>query len=232
MDGSGNVIADKIDIHKYDDYIGEASESWSYLKFPYYKPLGYQKGMFRVGPLARMNICDYIDTPLAEDERKVFKAIAGKAEAVNNSFYYHYARLIELLFAVEKAEMLLHDPVMLGTNIRARAMINRRLGIGASEAPRGTLFHRYEVDENGVLRKVNLIIATAQNNLAMNRTVRQLAIQYIDGNRITEGILNRVEAGIRCFDPCLSCSTHASGRMPLHVQLLDCEGTVLSELRR
>jgi NAD-reducing hydrogenase large subunit len=232
MDGSGNVIADKIDIHHYDDYIGEASESWSYLKFPYYKPLGYQKGMFRVGPLARVNICDYIDTPLAERERQVFKAIAGKAEAVNNSFYYHYARLIELLFAVEKAEMLLHDPVMLGTNIRARAMINRRLGIGASEAPRGTLFHRYEVDENGVLQKVNLIIATAQNNLAMNRTVRQLAIQYIDGNRITEGILNRIEAGIRCFDPCLSCSTHASGQMPLHVQLLDCEGTVVSELRR
>jgi NAD-reducing hydrogenase large subunit len=158
--------------------------------------------------------------------------MAGNAEAVNNSFYYHYARLIEILFAVEKAEMLLHDPVMLGTNIRARAMINRRLGIGASEAPRGILFHRYEVDENGVLEKVNLIIATAQNNLAMNRTVRQLAIQYMDGNKITEGILNRIEAGIRCFDPCLSCSTHASGQMPLHVQLLDVEGTIVSELRR
>ncbi|HTY57662.1 MAG TPA: nickel-dependent hydrogenase large subunit, partial [Bacteroidota bacterium] len=232
MDGSGNIIADKIDIHDYADYFGEAAESWSYLKFPYYKPLGYQKGMYRVGPLARLNICDYIDTPLAEAERKVFKATAGDAGAVNNSFYFHYARLIEILFAIEKAEMLLHDPALLGTDIRARAMINRRLGIGASEAPRGTLFHRYEVDENGVLTNVNLIIATAQNNLAMNRTVQQLAIQYIDGNAITEGILNRIEAGIRCFDPCLSCSTHAAGQMPLHVQLVDCEGTVISEKKR
>ncbi len=232
MDGSGNIIADKIDIHDYADYFGEAAESWSYLKFPYYKPLGYQKGMYRVGPLARLNICDYIDTPLAEAERKVFKATAGDAGAVNNSFYFHYARLIEILFAVEKAEMLLHDPALLGTNIRARAMINRRLGIGASEAPRGTLFHRYEVDENGVLQNVNLIIATAQNNLAMNRTVQQLAIQYIDGNKVTEGILNRIEAGIRCFDPCLSCSTHATGQMPLHVQIVDCEGNVVSELKR
>jgi NAD-reducing hydrogenase large subunit len=229
MDGSGNIIADKIDIHEYATYFREASESWSYLKFPYYKPLGYQKGMYRVGPLARLNICDYIDTPLAEAERRVFKATAGDAGAVNNSFYYHYARLIEILFAIEKAEMLLHDPVLLGTDIRARAMINRRLGIGASEAPRGTLFHRYEVDENGVLKNVNLIIATAQNNLAMNRTVQQLAIQYIDGNTITEGILNRIEAGIRCFDPCLSCSTHAVGQMPLHVQILDCEGNVITE---
>ena len=148
---------------------------------------------------------------------------------MNNSFYYHFARLIELLFAVEKAEMLLNDPAMLGADIRARAMINRRMGIGASEAPRGTLFHKYEVDENGVLQKVNLIIATAQNNLAMNRTVHQLAIQYIDGNKITEGILNRIEAGIRCFDPCLSCSTHAMGQMPLHVQVIDVEGKVVSE---
>jgi NAD-reducing hydrogenase large subunit len=232
MDGSGNIIADKVDIHQYADYFGEASEPWSYLKFPYYKPLGYQKGMYRVGPLARVNICDYIDTPLAERERQVFKAMAGKAETVNNSFYYHYARLIEILFAVEKTEMLLHDPAILGTDVRSRAMINRRLGIGASEAPRGTLFHRYEVDEDGVLQKVNLIIATAQNNLAMNRTVRQLAIQYIDGNKITEGILNRIEAGIRCFDPCLSCSTHATGQMPLHVQILDCEGRVVSEMKR
>jgi len=232
MDGSGNIIADKIDIHRYAEFFGEAAEPWSYLKFPYFKPLGYPKGMYRVGPLARLNICDHIDTPLAEKERVAFKAIAGTAGAVNNSFYYHYARLIELLFAVEKAEALLHDPAMLGTSVRARAMINRRTGIGASEAPRGTLFHQYEVDGNGVLTAVNLIIATAQNNLAMNRTVQQLAAQYIDGNTITEGILNRIEAGIRCFDPCLSCSTHAAGQMPLHVQLCDSDGRVISEVAR
>jgi len=232
MDGSGNIIADKIDIHSYGEYFGEAAESWSYLKFPYFKPLGYPKGMYRVGPLARLNICDYIDTPLAEKERVAFKAIAGSAGTVNNSFYYHYARLIELLFAVERADVLLHDPAMLGTSIRARAMINRRKGIGASEAPRGTLFHQYEVDDDGVLTSVNLIIATAQNNLAMNRTVQQLAAQYIDGNTITEGILNRIEAGIRCFDPCLSCSTHAAGQMPLHVQLCDSDGRVIDEVAR
>jgi NAD-reducing hydrogenase large subunit len=232
MDSGGNTIEDNIDPRSYADHFGEATESWSYLKFPYYKPLGYPKGMYRVGPLARLNICDYIDTPLAEAERKIFKAIAGNEETVNNSFYYHYARLIEILFAIEKTEILLNDPAILGTNVRSRAMINREVGIGASEAPRGTLFHQYRVDSNGVLKSVNLIIATAQNNLAMNRTVRQLAVEYIDGNKISEGILNRIEAGIRCFDPCLSCSTHAAGRMPLHVQLLNAENRVLDELSR
>jgi NAD-reducing hydrogenase large subunit len=158
--------------------------------------------------------------------------MAGDAGVVNNSFYYHYARLIELLFTVEKTEMLLNDPAILGDNIRARAMINREQGIGASEAPRGTLFHEYWVNQDGVLQKLNLIIATAQNNLAMNRTVHQLAMQYIDGNEVNEGILNRIEAGIRCFDPCLSCSTHAVGRMPIHLQLVDAENHLISEIRR
>ena len=148
---------------------------------------------------------------LAEAERKLFKAIAGDVGTVNNSFYYHYARLIEILFSVEKIEMLLNDPAILGQNVRAKAMINQPHGVGACEAPRGTLFHDYQVDDDGMLQKVNLVIATAQNNLAMNRTVRQLAMQYLDGAKVTEGILNRIEAGIRCFDPCLSCSTHAIG---------------------
>jgi NAD-reducing hydrogenase large subunit len=232
MDGGGNVIADKIDPRRYHEHFGEASEPWSYLKFPYYKPFGYPKGIYRVGPLARVNICDYIDTPLAEAERKLFKAIAGDAEAVNNSFFFHYARLIELLFSVEKAEMLLKSPAILGQHVRSKAMINRNNGVGASEAPRGTLFHEYQVDDDGVLQKVNLVIATAQNNLAMNRTVRQLAMRYLDGTTITEGMLNRIEAGIRCFDPCLSCSTHAIGTMPLHVQVVDESGHVLNEVQR
>jgi NAD-reducing hydrogenase large subunit len=232
MDAGGNTIADKIDPATYRDHFGEASEDWSYLKFPYYKPLGYPKGMYRVGPLARVNICDYIDTPLAEAERKMFKAIAGEADTVNNSFYYHYARLIEILFSVEKVEALLNDPAILGQNVRAKAMINQPHGVGASEAPRGTLFHEYWVNDDGLLQKVNLVIATAQNNLAMNRTVRQLAMQYLDGTKVTEGILNRIEAGIRCFDPCLSCSTHAIGMMPMHVQVIDEENRILSEARR
>jgi NAD-reducing hydrogenase large subunit len=232
MDGDGNIIADKINPADFHDYFGEATEEWSYLKFPYYKPLGYAKGMYRVGPLARVNICDYIDTPLAEAERRQFKALAGDAGAVNNSFYYHYARLIEILFCVEKIEMLLNDPVILGQNIRAKASINQEHGIGASEAPRGTLFHDYWVTEDALLKKVDLVIATAQNNLAMNRTVRQLAMQYLDGAKVTEGLLNRIEAGIRCFDPCLSCSTHAIGQMPLHVQVVGPDNTLLSEVRR
>jgi len=231
-DAAGNTIADKLDPKRYSEYFGEASEQWSYLKFPYYKPLGYPEGMYRVGPLARVNICDYIDTPLAEAERVLFKAIAGDNLVVNNSFYYHYARLIELLFAVEKTEFLLNDPAILGKHIRAKAMINQTEGVGASEAPRGTLFHHYWVNDDGVLQKVNLVIATAQNNLAMNRTVRQIAMRYIDGKKITEGILNRIEAGIRCYDPCLSCSTHAIGQMPLQVQLISAQNEILDEAKR
>ncbi|MGA9119541.1 MAG: Ni/Fe hydrogenase subunit alpha [Bacteroidota bacterium] len=228
-DGVGNILADRLDPADYHVYFGEAAESWSYLKFPYYKPLGYPKGMYRVGPLARVNICDYIPTPLAEEERKRFKDLAGDEGVVNNSFYYHYARLIELLFAVEKVEELLRAPAILGTHVRSRAMINRDHGIGASEAPRGTLYHEYWVNQDGILQKVDLLIATAQNNLAMNRTVRQLAMQYLDGATITEGLLNRIESGIRCFDPCLSCSTHALGQMPLHVRVVDETGRLLAE---
>jgi NAD-reducing hydrogenase large subunit len=231
-DSDGNTIEDRIDPRTFTAHIGEVAEGWSYLKFPYYKPLGYPRGMYRVGPLARLNVCDFIDTPLAEEERKIFKALAGDAGAVNNSFYYHYARLIEILFAVEKIEQLLGDPLLLQTDIRAKAMINRAEGIGASEAPRGVLFHHYKVDGDGVLQAVNLLIATAQNNLAMNRTVRQLAIQFLDGTTITEGLLNRLEAGIRCFDPCLSCSTHAIGMMPMQVSLVDAAGNVLAERAR
>lgn len=232
MDSAGNIIADNIDPREYHKHFGEASESWSYLKFPYYKPFGYPKGIYRVGPLARLNICDYIETPLAEQERKIFKQLTPATEAVNNSFYYHYARLIEALFAVEKVEELLHDPLILGRHVRSKAEINKLEGVGAAEAPRGTLFHHYWVDENGVMQKVNMLIATAQNNTAMNRTVRQIAMQFVEGKKIAEPILNRIEAGIRCFDPCLSCSTHAMGQMPLVVQVVDCDGTIVDERSR
>jgi NAD-reducing hydrogenase large subunit len=228
-DGDGNTVADKIDPRHYGDYFGEQTETWSYLKFPYYKPLGPKEGLYRVGPLARLNACDYIDTPLAEAERQAFKALGGEAGVVNNSFYYHYARLIEILFAIEKIEELLGHPALLGTHVRAKAMINRFEGVGACEAPRGVLFHHYTVNDDGVLQAVNMLIATAQNNLAMNRTVRQLAIRHLDGAVISEGLLNRVEAGIRCFDPCLSCSTHALGHMAMHVRLVGPSGELLDE---
>lgn len=228
-DGDGNTVADRIDPRLYAEYFGEVTEPWSYLKFPYYRPLGPAQGLYRVGPLARLNVCDHIDTPLAEAERQAFKALGGDAGVVNNSFYYHYARLVEILFAIEKIEELLAAPDLLGQHVRAKAMINRLDGVGACEAPRGVLFHHYTVDDNGVLRAVNMLIATAQNNLAMNRTVRQLAMRHLDGAEITEGLLNRIEAGIRCFDPCLSCSTHALGRMAMHVRLVGPSGHVLDE---
>ena len=231
MDSDGNIVADGLSEDNYKDFIGEAVESWSYLKFPYYKPLGYPQGIYRVGPLARLNICDRIGTPAADKELQEFRDRAG-ARMATSSFFYHYARLIEILGAIERIEELVNDPDIVSNRIRANAGINQLDAVGVSEAPRGTLFHHYQVDENGLIKKVNLIIATGQNNLAMNRTVTQIAKHYIHGTEIPEGMLNRVEAGIRAFDPCLSCSTHAVGQMPLHVQLVGADGTTLHEIWR
>jgi NAD-reducing hydrogenase large subunit len=140
--------------------------------------------------------------------------------------------LIEILASIEHIEILLDDPDILSTRLRAEAGINQLEAVGVSEAPRGTLFHHYQIDENGLMLKVNLIIATGQNNLAMNRTVAQIARYFIQGSEIKEGMLNRVEAGIRAFDPCLSCSTHAMGQMPLLIELVAKDGTVLNQISR
>ena len=231
MDSDGNMVADGLSEDNYHDFLGEAVESWSYLKFPFYKPMGYPGGIYRVGPLARLNICDRIGTPEADRELQEFRDRAGSRMATS-SFFYHYARLIEILGAIERIEQLVDDPDMLSNRIRATAGINQLEGIGVSEAPRGTLFHHYQVDENGLIQKVNLIIATGQNNLAMNKTVTQIAKHYIHGTEIPEGMLNRVEAGIRAFDPCLSCSTHAAGQMPLQIELIAADGTVLNTVSR
>jgi NAD-reducing hydrogenase large subunit len=226
-DGVGSTVADGLDPTRYSDFLGEAAESWSYLKSPYYKPLGYPDGIYRVGPLARLHVCARMGTPLADQELAEFRGRGP--QAVSSSFFYHQARLIEILTAVERIEALLDDPDLQSEHLRADAGINQHEGVGCSEAPRGTLFHHYQVDENGLIRKVNLLIATGQNNLAMNRTVEQIARHFIRGPDIPEGVLNRIEAGIRAFDPCLSCSTHAAGQMPLHVQLVGPDGEVVSE---
>ncbi|MBD2387173.1 Ni/Fe hydrogenase subunit alpha [Cylindrospermum sp. FACHB-282] len=239
VDSAGNIIADKLDATSYQEFIGEAVQPDSYLKSPYYRPLGYphssdhcrlDSGIYRVGPLARLNICSHIGTPLADVELREFRD-RGKG-TVTSSFFYHYARLIEILASIEHIEILLDDPDLLSTRLRADAGINQLEGVGVSEAPRGTLFHHYQVDENGLLQKVNLVIATGQNNLAMNRTVAQIARYFIHGSEIPEGMLNRVEAGIRAFDPCLSCSTHAAGQMPLHIQLVGKDGEIVNEIWR
>ncbi|NES01677.1 MAG: Ni/Fe hydrogenase subunit alpha [Okeania sp. SIO2F4] len=229
-DSEGNIVADNLSEDNYQEFLGEAVESWSYLKFPYYKPMGYPNGIYRVGPLARLNVCSQIGTEKADRELKEFRDRAGGVPT--SSFFYHYARLVEIIACLERIEQLIDDPDIVSPRTRATAGINCLEGVGVSEAPRGTLFHHYKVDENGIIQKVNMIIATGQNNLAMNQTVTQIAKHYIHNNQIPEGMLNRVEAGIRAFDPCLSCSTHAAGQMPLHIQLISANGTVLDEVYR
>jgi NAD-reducing hydrogenase large subunit len=229
-DSSGSVIADQIDPANYKDYIGESVQNTSYLKSPYYLPLGFPHGIYRVGPLARLNVCEQMGVPKADEELKKFRKL-GRG-AVTSSFLYHYARLIEILACVEYVERYMDDPELSSDYLRADAGINSLRGVGASEAPRGTLFHDYTVDRDGLLEKVNLIVATGQNNLAMNQTVAQIARHYVKGDKIQEPMLNRVEHGIRCYDPCLSCSTHAVGQMPMHVQLIAPDGAVLDEQMR
>ena len=229
-DSSGSTIADQIDPKDYLSVIGEQVQTASYLKSPYYLPLGPTDGVYRVGPLARLNVCTHIGTPQADAELKNFKSLAHGA--ITSSFLYHYARLIEILASLEAIEGYLADPELLSPYLCADAGINSLHGVGASEAPRGTLFHDYTVDRNGLLQKVNLIVATGQNNLAMNRTVAQIARHFATGPEITEPMLNRIEHGIRCYDPCLSCSTHAAGRMALDVRMIATDGSVLHEMRR
>jgi NAD-reducing hydrogenase large subunit len=234
VDSTGRVLEDRVPPADFRSIIGEAVEPWSYLKFPYYKPYGYQDGagMYRVGPLARLNVCDYAGTPRADRELRQFRRLGDHGQPVTSSFHYHYARLIEILFALEKIEETITDPSITDTHVRSQAAVNRLTGVGVSEAPRGTLFHEYQVDENGVLQHVNLLIATGQNNMAMNQTVKQIAKAYVKGPSLNEGMLNRVEAGIRAYDPCLSCSTHAIGQMPLQVQLVGPQGDIVDELVR
>jgi NAD-reducing hydrogenase large subunit len=230
-DSEGHIVASGLDATRYKDFIGEAAQHDSYLKFPYYKPLGYPGGVYRVGPLARLNVCGRMPTPLADRELREYRD-RFRGGAVTSSFFYHYARLIEILAGVEGIARAVEDPDVLSDHLRAQAGINRLEGVGVSEAPRGTLFHHYHVDENGLLQRVNLLIATGQNGLAMNRTVAQIAKHYIKGPQVPEGVLNRLEAGIRAFDPCLSCSTHALGMMPLRVEVVDADGLVCNVVWR
>jgi NAD-reducing hydrogenase large subunit len=229
-DSGGKIVADNLNEDNYRDFIGESVEKWSYLKFPYYKPLGYPNGIYRVGPLARLNVCSHFGTPDADRELREFRERANGTPT--SSFLYHYARLIEILGCLEHIAQLMDDPDIVSPRVRAQAGINQLDAIGVSEAPRGTLFHHYQVDENGLIQKVNLIIATGNNNLAMNKTIAQIAKNYIHSHEIPEGLLNRVEAGIRCYDPCLSCSTHAAGQMPLYIQLIGHDGTIVDEVYR
>jgi len=228
VDSVGNIIADKLDPQKYYEYIEERVEPWTFMKFPNYKPLGPVEGSYRVGPLARMNIIDRCGTPLADQEWAEFRDL--ERGAVLSSFHYHFARLIEILYGIEKIKMLLEDENILSTHCRAFAEPNNFEGVGVSEAPRGTLMHHYKINEQGLITWANMIIATGHNNMAMNKGILQAAKHFIKHDKLNEGMTNRVEAVIRCYDPCLSCSTHAVGKMPMKIQLVNSEGGIVDEL--
>ena len=222
---------DVFSAQNYLDYIAEHVEPWSYLKFPYYKKLGFPEGVYRVGPLGRLNMVEHIETPMANEELKVFKAI-NDGSPVENTLYYHYARMIETLFAAERVRVLLDDPDILSNDILNTHQEPTGHGVGVIEAPRGTLIHDYTANEYGQLTKVNLIVSTGHNNYAMSKAVDMVAKEYIHGPDVKEGMLNRVEHAIRAHDPCLSCSTHAVGQMPLEISIYDHQGNLTQTLRR
>ena len=230
-DSEGNKIFDQVDNQDYLDYVAEEVRSWSYMKFPFIKSIGPENGWYRVGPLARVNICDFIDTPEAEAERKEFMALTND-KPNNITMAYHWARMIELLHSAEKMRDLLSNADLQGTDLVTKGE-RRGEAVGILEAPRGTLFHHYKVNENDQVTMANLIVSTTNNNEPMNRAVQKVAADHISGvPEITEGLLNHVEVAIRAYDPCLSCATHALGKMPLTVQIIDADGNVVDEKSR
>lgn len=225
---NGDIVEDHIPADEYAQWIGEASLRESYLKAPFFKPMGFPAGVYRVGPLGRLNVADQCGTPGAETELREFRQRYGAV--AHSAFLYHYARLIEIIFALEKIEMLLADSQVLDTHVRATAGVNSLEGVGMIEAPRGTLIHHYKVNEEGAIVWANLIVATGHNNLAIGRSVQQVSEHYIDGTKLNEGMLNRVSAVVRAYDPCLSCSTHADGVLAMRIQLVGPGGELLDEL--
>ncbi|MFP4499832.1 MAG: Ni/Fe hydrogenase subunit alpha [Candidatus Hydrogenedentota bacterium] len=231
ISAEGDTIFDQVAPADYLDYIAEEVRPWSYMKFPYIRSLGREQGWYRVGPLARINCCDYIDTPRAEKERQDFMEVGG-GKPINASMAYHWTRMIELLHCAEKIKELLDDPDLQGDALVVSGE-RRGRGVALLEAPRGTLFHHYEVNGQDQITLANLIVSTTNNNQAMNEVVDVVAKQDIAGEaEITEGLLNHVEVGIRAYDPCLSCATHALGQMALQMQLIGPDGKVRQEVTR
>jgi NAD-reducing hydrogenase large subunit len=227
----GTTLFDHADYTHYWEYLGEAVKPWSYMKFPYLKALGdADRGWYRVGPLARVTLCDAIPTPLAERERKEFLAFEDGAMK-NATLAYHWARMIEMLHAAETIKNLLQDEDIVGKTLVDHGERHHR-GVGVIEAPRGTLIHHYRVDENDLVIRANLIVSTTHNNQAMNEAILAAAHQYLDGQTITEKLLNHIEVAIRAFDPCLSCATHALGQMPLEVTLVGADGATRDRVLR
>jgi NAD-reducing hydrogenase large subunit len=230
-DAAGRTLFDHANGDRYWELLAEDVKAWSYMKFPYFKALGPEAGWYRVGPLTRVTTCDFIPTPLADRERRAFLAF-DEGRAAKSTLGFHWARMIEMLHAAEAIKDLLHDDDLLGDDLLAPAGRRAARGVGVLEAPRGTLIHHYRVDDDDQVVRANLIVSTTHNNQAMNVAIREVARKYLDGREITEGLLNHIEVAVRAFDPCLSCATHAVGKMPLSVQLVEPDGTVVSALAR
>ncbi len=227
---TGDVLLDHVPYDHYWEEIFEEVRPWSYMKFPYLKSLGPKDGWYRVGPLSRIALCDFIPSPRAEAERERFLTF-DDGHAARATLSYHWARMIEMLHAAEVIETLLNDDDLSGEELVCQGERQER-GVGVLEAPRGTLIHHYRVSERDQIVRANLIVSTTHNNEAMNRAVCRVAEQYLDGHEVTEGLLNHVEVAIRAFDPCLSCATHALGRMPLRVELVGPDGSLIHGLTR
>jgi NAD-reducing hydrogenase large subunit len=224
----GKIVKDGIVADDYADYIAEGSLPYSYLKAPYYRPLGQDGGVYRVGPLGRLNVADRCGTPKADAAMAEFHQQFGKP--AHGSFLFHYARLIELLHGLERIGQLLEDRRILDSHVRANAGVNAPEGVGMIEAPRGVLIHHYKVDDHGAMTWANLIVATGHNNIAIGKSVQEVSEHFVDGTHLREGMLNRVSAVIRAYDPCFSCSTHASGQIEMKIELNDARGNLLDEL--
>ena len=231
VDNTGKTIFDHVDYSTYEEVLEEQAKSWSYMKFPHIRSLGAEQGWYKVGPLARVQACDFIPSPLADLERKKMMAL-GHGKPVMGTLFFHWARLIEVLHAAELIRDLLDDPDILGTDLMADKGTRKGEAVGVIEAPRGTLFHHYRVNEDDQVTFCNLIVSTTNNNQAMNEAIRSVARTYLDGREVTEGLLNHIEVAIRAYDPCLSCATHALGQMPLEVDLVDADGRLVSRGRR
>jgi NAD-reducing hydrogenase large subunit len=230
VDKDGKKILNDVDYQEYNKYIAEEVRSWSYMKFPYLKQLGKDNGWYRVGPLARLNTVDFIPTPLAQKEFEEFKAYTnGKPN--NMCMHMHWARLIETLHAAEMMKVLLEDPDIMGSDLVTKGR-KQKEGVGLLEAPRGTLFHHYRINDNDQIEMANLIVSTTNNNQPMNNAVNYVAKAMMTGQKeITEPMMNAVEVAIRAYDPCLSCATHALGQMPLELKLYNSENRLIDTKR-
>jgi F420-non-reducing hydrogenase large subunit len=220
----------------YLDHIAEHVEPWSYLKFPYYKKAGKfsmdldnPSGIYRTNALARINVCENITTPKANAELTEFREKFGRPAQL--TLLYHWARLIELVYAAERLNELLNDPDITSTNIHLKVTPRASRGVGVVEAPRGTLIHDYTTDENGMVTDVNIIVGTTHNNAPINMSVNRAARDLIKEGKYDQGLLNKVEMAIRAYDPCFSCATHEiNGTVPVKIDILNNEGRLINTL--